>query len=88
MLKNNAIVLAQNFVYKENQLFIIGKEFSHKTVFYSKPYNSTVFEIYNVSNLSPLNCWPENEFLCKGILLPYKQSYVFLPLLHCYDNFF
>lgn len=50
--------------------------------------DSSVLEIYEVSFLSSLNCWSANEFLYKGILLPYKQSNVFLPLLHCYDNFF
>ncbi|GBL68864.1 hypothetical protein AVEN_149116-1 [Araneus ventricosus] len=88
MLKNDKIILAQNFICKENQLFIIGQEFLHKTSFYSKPCESSTFKIYNVSCLSPLNCWSVNEFLCKGILLPYKTSNVFLPLLHCYANFY
>lgn len=88
MLKNHRIILVENFIYKDSELFILGKEFLHKVNFYNAPCNSSSFEIYNVSCLSPLNCWSANEFLYKGILLPYKESHVFLPLLHCYDNFF
>ncbi|CAL1282894.1 unnamed protein product [Larinioides sclopetarius] len=88
MLKNDKIILVQNFICNEAQLLIIGQEFLHKTSFYSKPCESSSFKIYQVSCLSPLNCWPVNEFLCKGILLPYKTSNIFMPLLHCYANFY
>ena len=87
MLKNNSIILAQNFIFENNQLFIIGQEFLHKTAFYNKPWDSSIFGIYLVSQLSPLNYWSGDEFLYKGVLLPYETENVFFPLLHCFDNF-
>ena len=88
MLRGERIILAQNFISDGTDLFIIGQQFLDITDFYKVPCKSSKFDIFFVSRLSNLCYWPLKDFLCEGILLPYKKLNVFLPLIHCYDNFF
>lgn len=88
MLKNGDILLCKNYICTSDDVLFIGQKFSKQRSFFKIPCKSSFLNIYKVSNLCPLSQWSSKDFLCKGIILPYKKEAVFLPLIHCFDNFF
>ncbi|KAG8175607.1 hypothetical protein JTE90_019419 [Oedothorax gibbosus] len=88
LLKDGSIVLAVNFILREGSLYFVGRRFLKKEPFYLSPCESTNLGIFAVSNLSTIDVWHMNDFHSKGVVLPYRNNFVFFPLLHCFNNFY
>lgn len=77
------IIKFEKAVQKNNEICIHGKEIPDKKCFFEYPYQSKYNNIYisNCIEQNPVTCTP-NEIKCKLFRLPYKDMYVFQPLLH------
>ncbi|XP_070379187.1 uncharacterized protein [Dermacentor albipictus] len=60
---------------------IIGREFMVKENFYDKPFSSCTIDVYVVSQLSDVKCWPLRN-VRKLVRLPWHGKFVIIPLLH------
>lgn len=62
---------------------ILRHKFKYKTDFYLKPCPPSMVNIYKVEKLSEvLEMWPLEEIQCKRVILPNKNKYLILPLIH------
>lgn len=66
-----------------NTVLIHGKEIPDKNNFFKYPYDSMHNDIYlsNCIEKNTIVCTPD-KVKCKLFRLPYKEMYVFQPLLH------
>lgn len=87
-LKNGSIIVIENIVLlkKNNETVIIGRRYEKIENFFTEPCQSSILEIYKVSNLSPLEYWPLKNIKEKLVRLPLRDninsSAVILPFLH------
>lgn len=80
-------VQVQGFFTHEDEEYIIGKRFTNPRNFFTEPYAS--MEHFLIFLVDP----PENESFyykreevhCKLMRLPYRESFVLIPLLHHLD---
>lgn len=77
------IIKYEKTIRNGNEIFIHGKEIPDKHVFFEYPYDSIHNDIYisNCIEQDSIVCTPD-EIKCKLFRLPYKENYVFQPLLH------
>lgn len=62
---------------------ILGKEFECKQNFYNVPCDSSVLDVYKVSQLSNLKMWPLSTVNKKYIKFPYgNDEFIVIYLLH------
>lgn len=87
-LKNGLIILIENIATskKNNETVIIGRRYEKKENFFTEPCQSSILEIYKVSNLSSLEYWYLKNIKEKLIRLPLgdnsNSTAVILPFLH------
>lgn len=60
---------------------IIGREFKVKENLYEKPFISGTIDVFVVSQLSGVKCWPLIN-VRKVARLPWHGKFVTIPLLH------
>ena len=83
-LVSGAIIVVQNIARcRDDQIFIIHKSFEQVESFFTYPCNSKNVEIFTMSLLGKqlLKC-SLSEIKCKYVLLPYKENFVAVPMLH------
>lgn len=58
-MKNGSIIIIENIatLKENNETFIIGRRYGKVENFFTEPCQSSILEIYKVSNLSPLEYW-------------------------------
>ena len=62
---------------------VLCRKFASKQSFYNYPLDSRKLHIYFVTNLSPdLYAYDVQHLDCKMVLLPHKQGFVSVPILH------
>lgn len=84
-LQDNIILLLRNIAYstESKELVIIGNEFECKENYYNTPCDSSVLNIYKVSQLSELKMWPLHTVNIKYAKYPLNNDvYIVIPLLH------
>ena len=84
-LKNGSMVIVLNVAYSNNLggMAIISRSFSNKKSFYSKPFcESSLFGIFEVSDLSEKEVHLVSDIDKKMVLIPYRSNYVVFPMLH------
>lgn len=75
--------IMETCVNGEKGTFILGKHFINKSPAYLKPMDSTILDIYLVDNISTnFQLWNVNKISKKIMVLPFKDRYVALPILH------
>ncbi|XP_039313132.1 uncharacterized protein LOC120359508 [Solenopsis invicta] len=88
ILTNGDIVQITKFSYdfEKEELIICGKRYERKDNLFTIPCESSLLQIYVVSQLSQEKMWPLNKIKNKMFVLPYKNKFVVLPLLHNEHN--
>jgi len=77
------IALVRNIVVIHGETIIMYNKFKKIQSFFTYPWDSSRFRIYQVSNLgSELVVGKLVDFRTKNVMLPYSDSYVVIPLLH------
>lgn len=89
-LESGSIIIVQQIVWhvQLNDFVIIGKKFLRKQNFYTIPCESSLLNIFLVSQLASENrVWLLSKIKQKFFIMPYKNNeYVVLPLLHNESN--
>lgn len=84
MLKNGQIFSCCFFLDNE-QFTIIGKKCDIIKPFTSYPTDSSVFHLYEIQFLSDeLVEFSAEIVMCKGVVLPFEDTFVFTPLVHLF----
>lgn len=72
---------------KGDSYFICGNEFTEKTNFFLKPYESSQTDIYMCTKKSGSDqFYALNEIKAKMICIPFENQFVIIPLLHSIDE--
>lgn len=80
---DNSIAIVRNFFINKGENFIMYENFSSIRPFSSYLEDSSVFGIYKVKQLSGnIAVAPVSHISRKYVLLPHRNSYVAIPLLH------
>lgn len=82
---NGSVALVRNIVSTADKcsVFIIYETFDNMHDFFTYPLKSSNLGIYKVSQLQGrLRVSPLSLIACKYFMLPFKQSFVCIPLLH------
>ncbi|XP_071639678.1 uncharacterized protein [Temnothorax longispinosus] len=91
LLDNGIGVQIHNFIQYENESYLIGKEIMHNSSdLYTEPCHSRNFNIHVVTNneceeMSNLKIWPCRLIKAKLCKLPYKRSFVLIPIIHTFQ---
>lgn len=87
LTKTGDIVEMIYAIKKKNLYFIYGAPICNKTDFFFKPYLSRKTDIY-LSDLEKdqAKFYRDNDIKCKMMCLSYFEKYVFIPLLHSFDE--
>lgn len=84
-LQNDDIKEIKNFPtdIKNKDIIVIGHKFKDKYEFYTQPCNSLILRIYLVKNKTDsLNGWSINDIKSKIMMLPFKEDFVTIPIIH------
>ena len=83
---NGSIYLVKNILLKPTEgTFVVVQKFCRNIDFFDFPLNSSRLSIWAVDLLntgSDFDVFPVENLGCKTILLPFKDVYVAIPLLH------
>lgn len=84
LLTNGEIVKITKFSYdfEKEESIICGKRYERKENLFTIPCESSLFQIYVVSQLSQEKMWSLDKIKNKMFVLPYENKFVVLPLLH------
>lgn len=73
------------FFLDNEQFTIIGKKCDIIKPFTSYPTDSSVFHLYEIQFLSDeLVEFSAEIVMCKGVVLPFEDTFVFTPLVHLF----
>lgn len=81
-LYDKSIISIENFVTKNDILFVIGRKYRKIEEFYLEPCRSSLINIFTVSDPGELSAWNINEIKCKLVKMSYKSKFIVVPLLH------
>ncbi|XP_011688765.1 PREDICTED: uncharacterized protein LOC105450548 [Wasmannia auropunctata] len=81
-LLDGSIIVIQNFATNNENTIVIGNKYKTLKDFYTKPCQSSKFDIYEVCNLGNLQIWNLDQIANKCVRLKYKNRYVIFPLVH------
>lgn len=77
------IVQISYFVKKQNgKIYIIAKKLQSVKAFTDYPTDSSLLSLYECSHSDDIICFPVDDILHKGVLLPFENKFVFSPLIH------
>lgn len=82
--KNNKVIEIHNILrcdYKKS-LFVYCKEFTLYNSYYMYPINSIAIDVFKVSNLSDLKILAMEDIVSKCVVIPEKDYFVSLPIVH------
>lgn len=84
LLTNGEIVKMTKFSYdfEKEESIVCGKRYERKENLFTIPCESSLLQIYVVSQLSQEKMWSLNKIKNKMFVLPYENKFVVLPLLH------
>lgn len=85
LVLNDNIVLVRNILVKDNEAVLMYQKFSKCSSFFTYPLESTVLEIYQVSDLTNemfAEKLSEIHIKRKNVILPHNGLHVVFPLLH------
>lgn len=88
LTKQNEIVRMVNTSYNaKNDIVIHGCATTNKVDFFTLPIRSSNLHIYkvNISLLKKPKQYLLNGIVCKYVVVAYKESFVFVPLLHTFQ---
>lgn len=82
------IMVLLNIVKRGNDIYLITNKFKKKEDFYVYPFPSSLIRIFKVSNLDNQRIVVAlTDIQSKCWLIPYKEFYVSIPLLHSMPTF-
>lgn len=82
-LRNNSVMKIFNFIETEKELLVIGKVFTRKESFGHYPCDLKHISLYKVSNLSrEYEVYSSNAIVAKAVLLPYRDDFACIPIIH------
>lgn len=82
------IMVLLNIVKRGNDIYLIANKFKKKEDFYVYPFPSSLIRIFKVSNLERQRIAVAlTDIQSKCWLIPYKEFYVSIPLLHSMPMF-
>lgn len=85
--KNGDIVEMIYAIKKSNSYFIFGAPIHNKLDFFTKPYSSKNTDIYlSDGKKGQPKLYKDSEIKAKMMCLSYIENYIFIPLLHTYDE--
>lgn len=88
-INTGEIITIVNIVQREDQVFLIGNAFLRAEDFYQYPISSSVLAIFKVSHKDEQRkIFPISDIKAKCWLIPYRESYVCIPLLHSSPFFY
>ena len=80
---NEEIVLVRNILSFESKISIVCQRFRDRTSFFSYPVKSDFLGIFQVWNLdSEFRIESVDNITPKNVILPYKQRFIVIPLIH------
>ena len=85
MFLDDSIVVVRDILKTvSSDIVFVYQNFNQMSNFFHYPKKSELFSIYEVTNLDPgFYCAPLTQVQGKAFLMPYKNKFVVLPLVHC-----
>ena len=85
MFLDDSIVVVRDILKTtSSDIVFVYQNFNQMSNFFHYPNKSELFNIYEVTNLDPgFYCAPLTQVQGKAFLMPYKNKFVALPLVHC-----
>lgn len=73
---------------ESNRIEIVGSVLEEKHTAFTKPLNSDKLKIFasNGNMHNELSTFDLDSIVSKMMYLPYKDSYIFIPILHTMDS--
>lgn len=82
-LENGKIVEVKNFCHYGNTIVLLGYEFKRNGDLYTKPCQSTLFDIAYIRKINTsLQMWNIDAINKKLVVLVHEGRYVSFPMLH------
>ncbi|CAG9762680.1 unnamed protein product [Ceutorhynchus assimilis] len=82
-LISGKIIHVRNFIEVDNKIVIVGNSFAKQENFYEAPCESSIINIFEISNRNPkLEMWSIEEIQFKCVKLDYQDKFVVFPLVH------
>lgn len=83
LTKCGEVAKCLNLVHCQNYVILIGKIFESKSIFYTNPVDSTLFNICIVNHLSEnLKYWKDFEIENKIMLITHNNLLIAMPLIN------
>lgn len=83
LTKSGEVAKCLNIVHCQNHVILIGKIFESKSIFYTNPVDSTLFNICIVNHLSEnLKYWNDFEIEKKIMLITHNHLLIAMPLIN------
>ncbi|KAG7455521.1 hypothetical protein MATL_G00257620 [Megalops atlanticus] len=74
-----------NILECSDGVYVVYKEYSEKSSFFTYPFNSNSLNIHSITQTSnTLKCAKVSELRQKFVVLPHRDSFVAIPLLHTF----
>ena len=85
MFLDDSIVVVRDILKTtSSDIVFVYQNFNQMSNFFHYLNKSELFNIYEVTNLDPgFYCAPLTQVQGKAFLMPYKNKFVVLPLVHC-----
>lgn len=84
----NEIIIFEDIVYSENLIFLVGRVFQKTKDFYTYPLPSFILGIVSVSQINEnMRILSISEIKAKCWLMPDRDSFLCMPLLHTFSVF-
>lgn len=88
LTKSDEIVEFKHAYITGDQVFISGTPLKDKRIFFSKPFDSSFINVYESDmSFDADKKFSVNDIKCKMFCSEFEKKYVFVPLLHSFDEF-
>jgi len=82
------VIILEDIISNENLIFLVGKLFKKTNNFYTYPLPSSTLGIISVSQINEnVRILPLSEIKAKCWLMPDRDSFLCVPLLHTFSVF-
>jgi len=79
------ICMIHNILECSDGVYVVYKEFSEKSLFFTYPFNSDYLNIHTMSEtLDIFKCVKASELVQKCVVLPHRDGFVAIPLFHTF----
>lgn len=80
---NGMVGVVRNIIVIDGDSYLVYNEFTHSSSFFDYPLNSCEIGVFLLTDLSQeLKCIKMDETVTKYVLLPFRNAFVGMPLLH------